>query len=231
MRGSGCGLLLVALSCWVPMPVAAADPAVSAGAASAVEAARSPEEDYRLGMKFKEEDSLPDAIRLFMRAAQHGHAAAQAEAADILETGSAFKPALELWRKSAEQGYAPGQFGLGMMYAAIDRDEVKQDFIEARKWVTLAANQGYAPAIHLLADAYLNGRIGLGADAQSSPEALAWIKRAADIDHVPAIQALASAYRSGRYGLAVDPAQADALDAKAKKILGIKEEKKTRRRN
>ena len=230
MRGYGYGLWLMALSCWmhgaVAAPAAGAAPAASAASAAPT---RSPEEDYRLGMKARwSDDNFPDAILNFTHAAERGHAAAQAELADILEAGSAWKSALGWWRKSAEQGYAPGQYGLGMILR-VTKGDVKQDFVEARKWITLAANQGHAAAIDLLANAYL-GRMPLGLDANAlnSPEVLLWIKRAADINSGFAIKALADAYRSGKYGLAVDPAQADALEAKLKPKKEEKKEKKKR---
>lgn len=227
MRGYKCGLLLMVLSYWVP--IAVADPAASAVAASAVGAIPSPEDDYQAAFKAEAADDLMEAGMLFRRAAERGHAAAQAEIAARLEYATSYKKALEFYRKSAEQGNAAGQFGLGLTYAS-GNPEVKQDFAEARKWIVLAANQEYHPAIIRLAGAYMNGGLGLDEKARSGSEAAAWIKRAADINYVPAIKALASAYRSGQYGLEVDPKQASDLDAKANKLRGIgeKKNKKTR---
>lgn len=236
----GYGLWLMALSCWASGAVAApAASAVTASAASAVpasavKAARSPEEDYQLGMKARwTNDNLPDAVMLFTRAADRGHAAAQAELAELLEVGSAWGLARDMWRKSADQGYAPAQYGLGVLFTADRGSAIKRDHVEARKWITLAGEQGYAPAIRLLATAYMGRKevLALDADARSGPDALRWIKRAADINAEPAIKALADAYRSGQYGLAVDPAQAGALDAKLKELHGgVKEEKKKKQR-
>ena len=233
----GYGLWLMALSCWASGAVAApAASAVTASAASAAPAsavkARSPEEDYQLGMKARwSNDNLPDAIMLFTRAADRGHAAAQAELAELLEVGSAWGLARDMWRKSADQGYAPAQYGLGVLYTVDRGNAIKQDYVEARKWITLAANQGYGPALNILAAAYAGSKmtLGLDEDARNSPEALLWIRRAADNDLSFAVKALAEAYRSGKYGLAVDPAQADILDAKLKKLLGVTEEKKKKK--
>jgi len=234
MRGYVC--VLWVLSCWAPG--AFAGPAASAvtaaapnvAAASAVKAAKSPDENYRLGMKFKEEDSLTEAVYYFMRAAEQGHAAAQAEVADLLEAGSAWDVALKWWRKSAEQGYVPGQFGLAKTLSTAGRTGIKQDDVEARKWFDLAAKQGHVGAIHEMAHAYMVGGLGLGAETRYSPEALAAIKRAADIDAVYALKELSDAYRTGKYGLAADPAQADTLDAKIRELTAVKEVKKKKQR-
>lgn len=240
MRGYryGCGLWLMALSCWVhgavadPAASAASATAASASAVSAVKVVRSPEETYQLGVKALDDENLSDAIMLFMRAGESGHAAAQVKTAELLEEGSSVKLALEWWRKAADQGYAPGQFGLAKLYATPSREGFVQDNAEARKWFALAANQGYAPAILVLAGAYMGAKMKLGLDAAalSSPEALVWIKRAADINNVDATRALANAYRSGLYGLAVDPAQADVWDAKLKEMTAVKEDKKKKHR-
>lgn len=227
MRGYKCGLLLMVLSCWVAAAVA--DPAASAVAASAVKAIPSPEEDYQEAIKADKAGELLEAGILFRRAAERGHAAAQAEIAAKFEYATAYKEALEFYRKSAEQGNAAGQFGLGLTYA-MGNPEVKQDLVEARKWIVLAANQGYPSAINMLAEAYMKGGLGLDEKVRSGPDAAVWIKRAAEINYVPAIRALIRAYRSGQYGLEVDPKQANDLESSKKGLLGIREEKRKKPR-
>lgn len=200
----------------------------AAAAASAVGVVPSPEEDYQAAIKADEAENLVDAGRLYLRAAQRGHAAAQARVAYGLRYAGADKEAFEWFRKAAEQGNAFGQMGLATMYAESGVPGV-QDFAEARKWLSLAADQGEKKAIAMMAGAYINGGMGLDENARNSSEALAWIKRAADIDNVIALKALANAYRSGQYGLAVDTKQADVLDAKVKKLLGTEDKKKTKK--
>ena len=236
MRGYKWGWLFVVLSCWTP--VAGAEPAASGVAApqrllyplpaSGVESTQTPEEDYQAALKADAAGDLVDSGRLYLRAAKGGHAAAQAIIAIGLRYASADKEAVEWFRKSAEQGNAIGQIGLSTMYA-MGEGGLKQDFAEARKWVIRAADQGNKQAIGIMADAYINGKLGLDENARNSPDALAWIKRAADVDDVPALRALAAAYRSGQYGLAADPKQADELDAKVGKLTGKKEEKKKKK--
>lgn len=259
MRGYKWGWLLMVLPYWAPMAMADSaasgvaapvkvpsvrNPAVAATvangvaapprpvypvAASAVGPAPSPEEDYQAAIKADQAENLVDAGRLYMRAAQRGHAAAQARVAYGLRYAGADKEAFEWFRKAAEQGNAFGQMGLSTMYAESGVPGT-QDFAEARKWLSLAADQGEKNAISMMANTYIVGGMGLDDNARNSPEALAWIKRATDIDDPAALKALASAYRSGQYGLAVDTKQADELDAKAKKILGIVDKKKKKTR-
>lgn len=253
MRGYKWGLLFMVLSYWAPVAgagpaasgVAAQRTAVVVPAASGVAAperslyplpaswvestTQSPEEDYQAALKADKAGDLVDAGRLYLRAAKGGHAAAQTAVALALRYASADKEAVEWFRKAAEQGNALGQLGLSTMYA-LGEGGLKQDFTEARKWVTRAADQGNKQAIGIMAEAYVKGNLGLDETARNSPEALAWIKRAADVDDIPALSALATAYRSGQYGLAADPKQADALDAKVRKLLGIVEQKKKKTR-
>ncbi len=239
MRGYKWEWLLVVLPCCVS--IAVAEPAASGvdaarktlyppleATASAVGSVPSPEEDYQAAVKADNAGDLVDAGRLYMRAAKAGHAAAQATVAIGLRMGSADKQAFEFFRKSAEQGNTVGMIGLGTMYA--ESGVVPQDFVEARKWITRAADQGDKKAIQVMAHSYIGGQLGLDETARNSPEALDWIKRAVAIDDPTAIRALASAYRAGQFGLAVDPKQADELDAKANKLLGKEEKKKKKTR-
>ena len=63
---------------------------------------------------------------------------------------------VEAIRLAAEQGYADGQYNLGVMY---DRGEgVPQDDAEAVRWYRLAAEQGYAEVQFNLGVRYTNGR-------------------------------------------------------------------------
>ena len=50
----------------------------------------------------------------------------------------------KLYRKAAEQGDAAAQNNLGFMY--INGEGVPQDYQEALKWYSLAAEQGHADA-------------------------------------------------------------------------------------
>jgi uncharacterized protein len=76
--------------------------------------------------------------------------------------------------EAAEQGFAPAQFNLGMMY---DLEEgVEQNYTESARWYRKAAEQGLAPAQFNLGIKYENGE-GV---AQDSTEAATWYRKAAD---------------------------------------------------
>lgn len=236
MRGGMQGVWLMALLFCAPL-------AIAEQAASGVPAA-TPEEDFAAADKADKEDDMIISGRLYKRAADGGHAEAQARTGHILYRAAANNQALEYFRKSAAQNNANGQYGVGFMYQG-GEGGVEQDMVEARKWYALAAQQGHMLSIHMLAEACIGpsnailskvlnkakaDKMILDAATLCGPDPLSWIKRAVDIDYVPAVTALASAYRSGMYGLAADPKQADDLDAKVKKLLGITEKKKKKTR-
>lgn len=81
--------------------------------------------------------------------------------------------ALRLWRPLAEQGYAPSQFFMGIMYE--QGKWVDQNDVEAVRWYHLAADQGYAEAQFRLGLMY---NLGIGAPG-SSVEAYKWYSLAA----------------------------------------------------
>ncbi len=221
MRGCMYGLLLV-LSCWAPMAVA--DQAVSGGATSA---SMSAEEEYQAGVKAAMDDDPVSAAKLFAGAAERGHAGAQARLAFIVKDGSGQKQALELFRRAAEQGNAVGQYGLGLMHM----EKPYLDFAEARKWLTMAADQGYESATIVMAKSYLSGGLGLDEKERNGPETVKWLKRAAEFDDGPMIKELADAYRKGKYGLEVDLKQAAEWEVKYREVTGTKlEKKRTKRR-
>ncbi|MDR1110911.1 MAG: sel1 repeat family protein [Deltaproteobacteria bacterium] len=63
--------------------------------------------------------------------------------------------ALEYFGKSAALGYSPAQRLLGVMY--LDGDILPKDFALARKWLTLASDQGDQLAAYYLAQIYAQG--------------------------------------------------------------------------
>ena len=60
---------------------------------------------------------------------------------DAYQNGD-YATALKEWKPLAEQGYAPAQYNLGVMYD--DGKGVPQDDKEAVRWYRLAAEEGYA---------------------------------------------------------------------------------------
>jgi len=186
-----------------------------AGAAQA-----GPDEDYREGRGAYFAGDIAGASVLLQRAADQGHAPAQALYSRILRQTDATDQALAYLRKAAAQGDLEAQFELGSMYAG--GEDVPRDLDEARRWLERAARGGYRSAIVAMADAYLRGGLGLGEAARSGSEALEWIRIAAHREHLPALERLARAYREGGLGLAADPKQAAALEARARALRSRK---------
>ncbi|MBP9876956.1 MAG: sel1 repeat family protein, partial [Alphaproteobacteria bacterium] len=84
---------------------------------------------------------------------------------------------------AADQGYAPAQDNLGIMYY-YGKGNLPKDLIKAVRLYKLAADQGYAPAQFNLAEMYYYGKGNLPKDPI---EAARLYKLAADQGHAPAI--------------------------------------------
>ena len=87
---------------------------------------------------------------------------------------------------------------------------VKPDGKESIRWITKAANQGYAPAEYELGRIYLYGR-GIAVDYA---QALNWERKAAEQGDPRAQRDLAFMYERG-FGVTADPAQAAEWNRKA----------------
>ena len=186
-----------------------------------------PEDDFRVGSEAFRRGDVVEAMALLKKPADAGHAPSQALLAYILDKAEFNDEAVGYFRKAAAQGDRDGEFGLGSMYAA--GEGVKRDPVEARNWITRAAEKGHANAINALAQAYINGDLGIGEAQRTGPEALRWVRRAADAGFLPAVTNLAQAYRTGGYGLTISAEQAALLDAKARALSGAVEKKSTKK--
>lgn len=102
------------------------------------------------------------AMSLLRRAADQNHALAQARLADLLHAAEFDKEALDLYRKSAEQGESAGEFGLGRMYA--NGAGVPRDPAKALEWYRKAEQKNYPQALDALARAYRTADLGLTKD-------------------------------------------------------------------
>src|SRR5215469_10738135 len=105
---------------------------------------------YRATVAYVYSWGIPDLIRV-MSQAQSGDREAQYLMALAYE-GSRLLPrdlaAARSWMlKSAEHGYLPAQTGMGSMYLIGVRDNGPiPDYVDAEKWLRLAATQGDADA-------------------------------------------------------------------------------------
>src|SRR5438552_1700400 len=102
-----------------------------------------------------------------------------------------YATALRELKPLAENGLAPAQFNLGVMYNF--GEGVPQDYKEALRWYRLAAEQGDALAQFNLGDMYYFGK-GVPLDDK---EALRWYRLAAEQGHPRAQFIVGSRYATG----------------------------------
>ncbi len=190
--------------------------------------AATPEEDYKRGEQAYLTGDVMGAMSALRRAADQGHAPAQALLGEILDRAELDEEAVVYYRKAAEQGYAPGETSLGTMYLA--GEGVPKDFRQAVFWLTKAAEREYGPAIVELAQALMDASsTGEGAAAEAAT-VLHWVRKSADLGYLPAVERLASAYAAGELGLSPDAMQAQAWAAKAQELRKKKAGTPVRRR-
>lgn len=177
-------------------------------------------EDFAAGAKTYAAGDVVGSMPLLRRSADAGYAPAQVLLAEILDRSEFDEEAVSYYRKAADQGNADGQFGLGSMYSI--GEGVKKDLGAARRWITLAAEQGHKQAIGVLAQAFIAGQLGVSEQERQGEDARRWIRKAADAGYLPAIDSLILAYRNGAIGLEADSAEADRWQAKANELRGIR---------
>jgi TPR repeat protein len=112
--------------------------------------------------------------------------------------------AMGLWRKAAQEGYAPAQTRLGEILDKAEEDQ------EAFEWFLKAAGQGYAAGEDNLGRMYAKGE-GVKQDIEV---ARMYILRAAEKSHPPAVEYMMDAYRRGGLGFAIDETKAAEWEIK-----------------
>ncbi|MDR3640771.1 MAG: caspase family protein [Humidesulfovibrio sp.] len=104
--------------------------------------------------------NYPEAERLYLKAAEQGHARAQLRLGNMYSQSQGirqdFREAVKWYRKASEQENAEAQFDLGVMYHK--GQGVPQNYSEALKWYSKAAKQGYDKAQGNLAVMYAVGQ-------------------------------------------------------------------------
>lgn len=117
--------------------------------------------------------------------------------------------ALALWRKAADQGYAPAQARLGDMYDKTEDDK------EAVEWYRKAAAQGNAAGEFGLGEMYVKGE-GV---AKDQVQAYSYISRAAEKEYLQAMILMREIYRVGSLGVTADPVKSAEWDEKVKQAV------------
>jgi TPR repeat protein len=150
-----------------------------------------------------------EAVRWYRRAAEKGHAPAQASLGDMYRTGVGVAKdeaqAARWYRKAAEAGHSTAQATLGFLYRT--GQGVEKDEAEALRWYRKAAEGGHAGSQALLGFMYANGR-GLEKD---EAQALRWYRKAVEQGNADGLNGLGLLHLEGRAGLEKDAARAAQL--------------------
>lgn len=150
-------------------------------------------EDYEAGRKAFDDGDVSNALVLLKKAADQKHVPAQILLGRVLDGAGEDELAVEYFRKAADQGEAEAEFELGGMY--VKGEGVAQDLMKARTRIRSAAEKGYVGAVVTLAEAYLNGGLGLSEAERKDPvESARWIKAAAEKGHAGALVFLVDRY-------------------------------------
>ena len=124
--------------------------------------AESVEDYFAEAEKAFDQSDIVNAMANYRKAAEAGYVPAQNRLAYLLNISEQNEEALEWYRKAAAAGDAEAEFNLAGMYA--EGDGTAKDTLQAITLFTSSANQGYAPAIHVMAAAYEEGEMGLRID-------------------------------------------------------------------
>jgi localization factor PodJL len=108
---------------------------------------------------------------------------------------------VDLMKMVANQGYAPAQYQLGILYKG--GTLVTADKAEARTWMKRAAEGGVPAAMNEYGYMFYNGEGG----AQDRPTAALWFRKAAERGVVDGQYNLAQLYQSGK-GVPLNPSEA-----------------------
>jgi TPR repeat protein len=168
-----------------------------------------------------------EAARWYRKAADQGHADAQAKlglmyytGVGVIPRGKDYREAIHWFRKAADQGHADAQFSIGVI--CDERDGAKEyeltwfewlyaksagasgpDYARGLDWYRKAANQGHAKAQCNLGLSFNNGR-GVKRD---DAKAVHWYRKAAD-QGLPAAQTCLGVMYDSGLGVAKDEAEA-----------------------
>lgn len=134
-----------------------------------------PAEDHQKALGMWEIGNVRDAMVMWKKLAEDGYAPAQVWLGDMFDQSEENEASIDWYRKAADQGDAGGEHGLGMMYAK--GEGITQDFAEALKYITRAAEKNYPKSVVLLAEVYKNGGLGLAPDPE---KAALWEPKAAE---------------------------------------------------
>ncbi|WP_420476980.1 tetratricopeptide repeat protein [Noviherbaspirillum sp. ST9] len=131
-------------------------------------------EDHEKAIQMWQMGNVVDAMGTFTVNAEKGYAPSQVWLANLMDQAQQDEGAVKWFTKAAEQGFAAGEYGLGVMYGK--GEGVKQDSAKAIEYVTRAAEKDYIDAVVALAGIYSKGGFGVEPNAEKGEY---WTARAA----------------------------------------------------
>lgn len=186
------------------------------------------DEDWTKGREAYFAGDIVGSMEPLKRSADNGNPEAQHLYGYVLVVSGFDEDGLAYVRKAAAQDHIEGLFELAALLERGIGTEPKP--AEAREILLNLAARGQTRADIALANAYMEGRLGLSEDERNSAEALKWIERAAKADHVPALRRLVEVYTQGGFGLPADEAKAQQAQARLDEVLPRRDDKRSRRR-
>ncbi|MCC4114301.1 sel1 repeat family protein [Aromatoleum toluclasticum] len=176
------------------------------------------EADYQRGREAYRVNDVVGAMAPLKRAADTGHAGAQALYGSILDSAELDEEAVPYLQKAAAQGNMDGEYGLAKMYFTGEAKAPSD--VETGRLMRAAASKGHQLAIVTIALAFVRGDKRLNAENSDAQEASEFLLKAAELGELDAIKAVAEGYRGGKYGFTADAAKADQWDSRLAGLLG-----------
>ena len=153
------------------------------------------EEMFEMGEDYYGKENYVEAVKWYRKAAEQGHALAQATLGVCYLEGTGITPnfteAAKWFLKAAEQGQVEGQYAMGFCF--YEGLGVTQSYAEAVKWYRKAAEQGQADAQNRMGLCYHSGKGVTKDDA----EAVKWYRKAAEQGYAAAQYNLGLNYYEG----------------------------------
>lgn len=175
--------------------------------------------DYTEAIAAHRQGDIVGAMTPLKRAADAGHAEAQALYGSILDAAEFDDDAAQYLKKSAAQNNPEGMLSLAKMY--LTGEAPSDDPAEAGRLIRAAAETGHERAIVMLANAYIIRDEKVAAGSRSNPEAAKYLIKAAEYGDVSAIEALSLAYQpGGDFGLAPDAQKAKFWSDRLNELRG-----------
>lgn len=177
-------------------------------------------DDYQAGLAAYRAGDVAGAMAPLKRAADSGHAPAQALYGSLLDSADFDEEAAGYLRKAAEQGDAEGQYGLAKMYFTQEAKALADG--DLNRLMRAAAAQGHEQAIISVALGYISRDPRLAATNPNDPEAAQYLLKAGELGDRTVIAELVRAYRTGQYGLGIDAAKAEEWSQRLANLVSPK---------